>query len=429
MRFRNEWHSRIDNLNDVKRKAGASTQQSCSWMPMIKSRLFSIRLCAAIPPMRALRFNLLNRFIPSAACALIVVLVSASPELAAKSSHKAFDAKSQIIWRGDIVSARGFTSDLVDAYRKEKQGLLIVQPFSTISGIDAVIDGKADIAGSARAMNEEREVEQALIFQPVALDAIVAVTHPRNPVNNIGLAQLRQIYLGRIKNWQDLGGPDAPINLYSIAAPLDGVEFSFRSLLYKRGEQRIAAPRLYLNTSKLEEAIAIDPNGLGLTTLSSAFANKSMKMLSVEGITATTQSIADGSYPLFTTLYVVQRADAPNRAEIDDFVRFLGSPSALQAMRKHQLVPYSEAGDVYTRDGDRLSFIDSAIVSVTPADVAAMPRKREARPIAAPRATLQERIAIAPGADSTEDARKNLLRAEKAKAAKDAAKPADPDPL
>ena len=398
---------------------------------MVKFHLFSTRPDAAIPPMRPLLATLHHRYLLSAICALTTLLVSATPALAAngsKPSNKNFTAKSHIIWRGDIVSARGFTNDLVVAYRKEKQGQLTVQAFSTISGIDAVIDGKADIAGSARAMNEEREVEHALIFQPVALDAIVAVTHPRNPVSSITLAQLRQIYLGRFKNWRELGGADAPINLYSIAAPLDGVEFSFRSLLYKRGEQRVAAPRLYLNTSKLEEAIAIDPNGLGLTTLSSAFANKGMKMLGVEGITATTQSIADGSYPLFTTLYVVQRADAPNRAEIDDFVRFLGSPSALQAMRAHLLVPYSEAGDVYTRDGERLAFIDSAIVSVTPADVAAMPRKREARPIAAPRATLQEQIAVAPGADSTAEARKNLLRAEKTKAAKDATDQSDPVP-
>lgn len=391
-----------------------------------------MRPCAAYPLMHAQRSTLLNRFMMLSLCLLSALAISSTSAFAApkgKSSAAKFVPKTQITWRGDIVSARGFTNDLVDAYRKEEQGLLTVQPFSTISGIDAVIDGKADIAGSARAMNEEREVEHPLIFQPVALDAIVAVTHPGNPISNISLAQLRQIYLGRVKNWQELGGANVPINLYSIAAPLDGVEFSFRNLMYKRGEQRVAAPRLYLNTSKLEEAIAIDPNGLGLTTLSSAYANKGMKMLSVEGVTATTQSIADGRYPLFTTLYVVQRADAPNRAAIDDFVRFLGSPTALQAMRKHQLVPYSEAGDVYTRDSERLAFIDSAIVSVTPADVAAMPRKREVRPVAAPRATLQERIAIAPSADSTEEARKNLARAEKAKAANEAATKPDPKPL
>ena len=323
-------------------------------------------------------------------------------------------SQPRIVWRGDIVSARGFTSDLVTAYRKEKGGVLTVQPFSTVSGIDAVIDGSADIAGSARAMHDERDAERGLIFQPVALDAIVPVTHPKNPLTSITLAQLRQIYLGRINNWKDLGGADAPINLYSIAAPLDGVEFSFRRLLYRHGDQRIAAPRLYLNTAKLEEAIAIDPNSLGLTTLSSSYANKSLKMLAVEGISASSQSIADGSYPLFTTLYVVQKEDAPNRAAVDDFVVFLNSPTALQTMRRHQLVPYSEAGDVYGRDGTRLAFIDSAILAVTPADVAAMPRAREVPPpMSAPRATLESSISFAPGSESTQKARSNLSRAGK----------------
>ncbi|MBL0164744.1 MAG: substrate-binding domain-containing protein [Xanthomonadales bacterium] len=370
-----------------------------------------------------------SRIIAVTALAMLIFVSSMSSASAAGGGKSAsFVPKASITWRGDIVSARGFTSDLVEIYRKQEQGLLTVQPFSTISGIDAVIEGKADIAGSARSMNEARESEKPLIFQPVALDAIVAVTHPRNPVSTISLAQLRQIYLGRIKNWQEIGGSDAPINLYSIAAPLDGVEFSFRRLLYKRGEQRVAAPRLYLNTSKLEEGIAIDPNGLGLTALSSVFANKGVKMLSVEGSTATSQSIADGSYPLFITLYVVQRADAPNRSQVDDFVRFLGSPAAEQVMRKHQLVPFAEAGDVYTRDSARLALIDSAIVAVTPADVAAMPREPEMRLVAAPRATLQERIATAPGADSTLRARENLSRAEQAKADAEAAKASDKKP-
>ncbi|MBX3690682.1 substrate-binding domain-containing protein [Dokdonella sp.] len=339
----------------------------------------------------------------------------------------AFVPATTIVWRGDIVSARGFTNDLVNEFRKEKRGLLTVQTFSTISGIDGVRAGTADIAGVARPMHEKREEERELVFQPVALDAIVPLTHPRNPVSNLTLAQLRQIYLGRINNWKELGGADAAINLYAVAAPLDGVEFSFRRLMYKRGEQKVAAPRLYLNTSKLEEAIAIDPAGLGLSTLSSSYANKGVKLMTVEGRTASTPTIADGSYPLFTTLYVTHRADAPNIAAIEDFVLFLDSPTAHAAMRRHQLVPYAEAGDIHARDGERLAFIDAAIVDVTPADVAAMPRTRD--PImSAPRATLESRMRAAPTAESTQAARENLARAEAEKAAREAERAAKSKP-
>jgi phosphate transport system substrate-binding protein len=360
-----------------------------------------------------LRFIALAVFLASAT----IPLAQARPaEAAASANRPSGSTNTVVVWRGDIVSARGFASDLAVAYRKEHKGELKVEAFSTISGIDAVIDGSADIAGSARGMHQKRETELALVFQPVALDAIVPVTHPKNPVNNITLAQMRQIYLGRITNWKELGGADAEINLYSIAAPLDGLEYSFRHLMYRHGDQKIAAPRLYLNTSKLEEGIAIDPNGLGLSSLSNSYANKGMKMLSVEGISASTQSVANGSYPLFITLYVVSRQDSPKAQTVNDFVTFLDSPSAKQLMRQHQLVPYSEAGDVYAMDGARLAFIDAAIVDVIPADLAAYPRTREPPPLSAPRATLESRLRIAPTAESTQQARENLDRAEREKA-------------
>lgn len=378
------------------------------------------------------RLRLINTLILSFACAGFAFGASAAetpakaPAAAAKPASAkpatkkptaaAFVPETIVVWRGDIVSARGFTNDLIKEYQKEKKGLLTVQTFSTVSGIDAVIAGSADVAGSARAMHDKRDEERALVFQPVALDAIVPVIHPRNPANNITLAQLRQIYLGRITNWKDVGGADAPINLYSIAAPLDGIEFSFRRLLYKRGDQKVAAPRLYLNTSKLEEAIAIDPNGLGLTSLSSSYANKGMKMLAVEGISASTQNVANGTYPLFNTLYIVHREDAANRPAIDSFVLYLNSPTALQTMRRHQLVPFSEAGDVYSRDGERLAFIDTAIAGVTPAEIAAMQRTRDLPPMSAPRATLEAKVSVAPTAESTQQARDNLRKAEAKKA-------------
>lgn len=97
----------------------------------------------------------------------------------------------------------------------------------------------------------------------------------------------------------------------------------------------------------------------------------------------------------------------------------------MDIMRKHQLVPYSEAGDVYSRDGARLAVIDAAIVAVTPADVAAMPRERElAPPVSAPRATLQAGIAEAPGSASTQRARAAVDRTQPDKTTRDSDMPA-----
>lgn len=331
----------------------------------------------------------------------------------------AFAAQDELVWRGDHATGRAIMEDLAKEYARQKKGKISLQPFSTLSGLDAVAQGTADFGTAARDKYARRAEEANLDFTPVVLDAAVLITHPQNPVQSLTLKQIYDIYYGRITNWKDLGGPDKPINLYSIASPLDGVEYSLRALVYRNGDQRIAAPRLYLNTTKLEEAVTLDPAGLGLSTLANTHANKKVKALAVEGVAPSTQTVVDGSYPLFITLYAVTRPDSPKKAAVDRFLAFLDSPEAKAILRKHDLVPYSDAGDVAARNETRMAFID-AHVGRSAADVAAA-----ATPMSAPRATLQSRITSGPTSELTQAARENLARAEAKKAAEQAAaKPA-----
>ncbi|MEO5558829.1 MAG: substrate-binding domain-containing protein [Dokdonella sp.] len=321
-------------------------------------------------------------------------------------------APDELVWRGDHSSGRALMDDLAKQYAKEKKGKITLQPFSTLSGLDAVESGSADIAGSARGKYARRSEEANIDFVPAALDAAVMITHPRNPVNNLTLKQIHEIYYGHITNWKELGGNDTPINLYAIAAPLDGVEFSLRELVFRNGDQRVAAPRLYLNTTKLEEAVSLDPAGLGLSTLAGVATNKGVKMLSVEGVPASTTTVADASYPLFITLYVAKRNDTPKHEAIERFIAFLDTPSAKDILRRHQLIPYADAGTAIARNGDRMAFIDAHVGRDAAATAAA------STPVSAPRALLAAKNAIAPTAESTQAARDNLARAEDAKAAK-----------
>jgi phosphate transport system substrate-binding protein len=338
-------------------------------------------------------------------------------------------APDELIWRGDQATGRSIMDDLAKSYAKEKLGKITLQPFSTLSGLDAVAAGTADIAGSARGKYARRSEEANIEFVPVALDAAAMITHPKNPASNLTLKQIYDVYYGRITNWKELGGNDLPINLYAIAAPLDGVEFSLRELVFRNGDQRVAAPRLYLNTTKLEEAIALDPAGLGLSTLAGVNANKGIKMLSVEGVPPSVATVTDASYPLYITLYLANRADSPKRDAIDRFSAFLATPPAKDILRRHQLVPYADAAVAIGHSNDRMAFID-AHVGRDAAGVAAASLAGGATvsstPVSAPRAMLESKNRIAPTAESTEVARVNLARAEEKKAAEKAAAAAKP---
>jgi len=361
---------------------------------------------------------------------LPIALCAAAPALAVDNDT--------LIWKGDHATGRVIMEDLAKQYAKEKKGTIKLESFSTISGLDAVAQGTADIAGSARGKYAKRPEEANINFVPVALDAAVMIAFPKNPVTSLTLHQVYDIYYGRITNWTGLGGEAKDINLYGIAAPLDGVEFSVRDLVFRNGDQRVAVPRLYLNTTKLEEGVAIDPAGLGLSTYASTVANPGVKPLAIEGISASTASIADGSYPLYITLYLAERVDSPKQAAIDRFIAFLDTPPAKDILKKHGLVPYSEATDAIARASARTAFIDShlgrepgttvgtvaaaspaAVAAVTPAPVAAS--VPPPTPVAAPRASLEAKTRVSPTSETAEQARANLAAAEEKKAAKAAA--------
>ena len=270
-----------------------------------------------------------------------------------------------IVLRGDHSTTRAL-KDLVKAYEASKQGKVTVQPFSTISALDAVNLGTADIAGSARVAMPERAEERGTNFYPVAWDAVVPIVSFDNPVSNITLKQLHDLYLGKINNWKELGGPYSAINLYSISAPLDGVEFSARFLLFHFGDQSVSAPRLYVNVEKLEEGITIDPHGMGLSTFSGVAGNPKIKMLSVEGVRASIPTITDGSYPMYSALYLASRDDARKHDEISKFVAFAGSEQGKEILRKHDLVPYGDVPDLIGKQDTRIAFINERVFGTRP---------------------------------------------------------------
>lgn len=279
-----------------------------------------------------------------------------------KSSHKA--SGPALVVRGDIVTSRGMVDAIAKAYEASGGGRVDVQPFNTLSGIDAALNGSADIAASARPGFTGRVQEAGLNFTPVAWDALVMITSPDNPVGSITLKQLRDVYYGEITNWKDLGGKDEPIDLYTVASPLDGAEFSLRRLLYGSGDARVMMPRMYINVSTLEQGVALDPKSLGLSTLSGVHDNKQVKIIPIEGVTPTPATVADGSYPLYFTIYLASSPSSPHAAEITKFMDFLRTDKAKQLARSHDLLPYSDAPTLTAQTIDQqIAAINTKMVS------------------------------------------------------------------
>ncbi len=285
----------------------------------------------------------------------------AIPVFALLIACSAIASPHSLIWRGDITTANAMVNDMAKAWHKRGHPAMVVQPFSTVSGIDAVAHGMADIAGSVRGRAPRRSDERNLVFTPVAWDALVLITNPRNPVDNLTLKQVHDIFFGKIHNWRELGGKDEPIHVYSVASPTDGITFSLRRLLFGHGNQPVAAPRLYLNVKSLAAAVALDSQSLGASTLSNAAANREVKMLAIDGVKPSSANVASGRYPLYTPLYLVTRPasdastqDKADNAQIAAFLAFAQSPEVAGILRRHDLVPYAQVTALAGHDQQRI---------------------------------------------------------------------------
>ncbi len=304
-----------------------------------------------------------------------------------------------LIWRGDLATEQAVVIEAVSAWEKAGHGRIEMQPFNTASGIDAVNSGSADVGGSARGSDGSSQ-NAGLTFTPVAWDALVIITQASNPVSNLTLKQVHDIYYGKITRWSDVGGSNAPIDLYAVASPGDGVEYSLRDLLFGRGNQPVAAPRLYVNTHKLEEGVALNPNGLGVATLADISGEPKLKALHINGTAPNVANIADGSYPLFTPLYLVTNPRSAKAADAQAFVDFVNTDAGKAALRKRAVLPYA--------DGSALTALDSARRDRILAEVGA--RRRSTPPLSAPGATYAARSAIAPTSPDTQAAKLALDR-------------------
>jgi ABC-type phosphate transport system substrate-binding protein len=148
------------------------------------------------------------------------------------------------------------------------------------------------------------ETTQGWWAAPLAQDALVLISHPLNPVDNLSLEQARALFQGQIQRWDELGGEPLPVLLYSREAGA-GVrtEFEARLLGNRRispnARQRSSDEALLETVSRQRGALAYVPYSLlGLL-------NERVKPIALDGVLPTQDSIAQGLYPLRLTVYIV----------------------------------------------------------------------------------------------------------------------------
>lgn len=251
-------------------------------------------------------------------------------------------ADEELLWVGCGITKKAFMADLAEAYFKKTGIKIDVQGGGATRGIRESAALRADMGGSCRYQIEGELSEADAYFEPVAWDALVVIVHKDNPINNITLRQVYEIYSGTLTNWNQLGGPDQPINLYVRKGKISGVGRTIRKLLFADFEREFPATKEFKSTGPLEQAIEQDPWAIGISGISSA-RKRDVKILALNGLHPTYENIKSGDYMLYRPLYIVYNPASPSREAVENFVRFAHSREGKAIIRANQVVPYADA--------------------------------------------------------------------------------------
>jgi phosphate transport system substrate-binding protein len=218
--------------------------------------------------------------------------------------------------RGGTLSLKGSDTMVIlaqrfaEGYMHAHEGTSIqVSGGGSGTGFAALLDGTTDIADASRPINE-REVADlqtrrhaAAHETRVAIDALAVYVNEASALQSLTMDQLSQIFRGEVTNWSAVGGPDAPIVLYSRENN-SGTYAYFKEHVLHNADFAAQAQTLP-GTAAVINAVSHDPNGIGYGGIGYA---EGVRVLSIanggEPVAPTMQNALSGAYPISRYLFM-----------------------------------------------------------------------------------------------------------------------------
>ncbi len=211
---------------------------------------------------------------------------------------------------------------LSEAYMEENSGVKVTyNPTGSGSGIKAVQAGSCDIGLASRDLKDEEATD--LNGTVVAIDGIAMIVNKENPVADLTIEQIAALYKGEITNWKEVGGADAPVVLIGREAA-SGTRDGFESITDT--EDACKYTQELTSTGDVVQTVSSNPNAIGYASLASV--KDSVKLISVEGVTPSTETIQNGSYKIQRNFVMVTKKNAELSPAAKSFFDFATSSAA-----------------------------------------------------------------------------------------------------
>lgn len=191
----------------------------------------------------------------------------------------------------------------------------------TRTGFQALAQGSALLAAASRRIRPEEAQPLGSLAQlqsadhelVVAIDGLAIIVHPSNPLRQLDLRQIRNLFTGRVRNWAEVGGAPGPVNLLARDEK-SGTRDTFDALVLQ--DQPLATgARRFESNERLAEAVQADVSAIGFVPLAHIGQARALAVAdgSSVALAPTALTVATEDYPLSRRLYFY-RVDAGQRA-------------------------------------------------------------------------------------------------------------------
>ena len=211
-------------------------------------------------------------------------------------------------------------------------------PTGSSAGIEAVTNGTCDIGLSSRALKDE-EKAAGLTETTVALDGIAVIVNAENPVTDLSIEQIADIYTGAINDWSEVNGTAGTIARI-IRESGSGTRDGFESITGT--EDACLSDQELSSTGAVIEAVRSNPGAIGYASLSAVEGQEGITVLTVGGVAPSEETVLDGTYAIQRPFVFVTRADEALSEAAQAFFDFATSTDANDLIAAAGAVPVAK---------------------------------------------------------------------------------------
>ncbi|CEI71689.1 phosphate ABC transporter substrate-binding protein [Romboutsia hominis] len=219
-------------------------------------------------------------------------------------------------------------------FQSKNEGVSIeVQQLGSSAGIKNAIDGTSQIGMASRDLKDE-EKQAGLKEAEIALDAIAVVTNKSNEVKDLSIEQIKDIYTGKINNWKEVGGKDAPIVVVSREDG-SGTRGAFEEIVGFEADELTQDAQISDGSGNIKSTVEGNENAIGY--ISSSYVDDKVKQLTVEGQELTVENVKDKKYPLARPFLLVSKEENITEKG-NEFIEFILSEEGQKIVEGEGLI-------------------------------------------------------------------------------------------